>query len=151
MKKIISILLFSLTLQIVNSQNTDLDKKFKSHDWTTELKWFDSDTLILKTIQKKDTIWNSLSKKEKRKKANQMWTERISFDSNGNLKYSNYILCGNDNIGKLESIELVKNQMFVKFKIKYSNSKQELTKEKYFDIINWKNDQILLINSKIKN
>lgn len=151
MKKIIYVLLFSFTLQIAHSQDVDLNKKFKSFDWTTEFKWFDSDTLILKTVQEKDTTWNNLSQKEKIKKVNQMWTERISFDSDGNLKYSNYISCGNDDIGKLESIELVKNQILVKFKIKYNNSEKELTKEKYFDIINWKDDRILLVDSKIKN
>lgn len=147
----IYILLFSFSSLIVYSQETDLYKKFKSDDWKTELNWFDSDTLILKTIKKKDTTWNSLTLNEKRNKVNQIWIERISFDSIGNLNYKNNTFCGNSDYRKLNNIEITDSKIFADFTYRPYNESKDITLKKWFEIINWTDDRILLIKTDNKN
>ncbi|MDO5969890.1 hypothetical protein Q4Q35_08720 [Flavivirga aquimarina] len=143
----IYILLFSFSCLILHSQETDLSKKFKTNDWKTELNWFNSDTLILKTIKKKDTTWNSLTLNEKKNKINQIWIERISFDSNGNLNYKNNTYCGNSDYRKLNNIEFIDNKIIADFTYRPYNATKDITLKKWFEIINWTDERILLIKT----
>jgi|GEM_PF-4121233 len=147
----IHIILLSFSCLIANSQESELSKKFKANDWKTEINWFNSDTLILKTIKKKDSMWKSLTVEEKLKRRNQIWTERISFDSIGNLKYQDNRHCGISDYRKLKSIEITDNKIFVDFIFKEYNSSEEIINNKWFKIKNWTKNRIILIASDKKN
>lgn len=151
MKNIIYILLFLFNGLIANAQANDLSKKFKSYHWKTELKWFNSDTLTLITIKKKDSMWTSLNVEEKLKKKNQIWTERISFDSIGNLKYQDNRFCGLSDYRKLNRIEIIDNKLIVDFVFQKHNSPKEIETNKSFEIKNLTENRILLIAYELKN
>ncbi len=147
MKNIIYILLFLFSGLFVNAQESDISKRFKNNDWKTEFNWFNSDTLILITMKKKDSMWKSLTVDEKLKRSNQIWTERISFDSIGNLKYVDNRWCGNSDYRKLNRIEVRDNKIIVDFVFQKYNSPKKTEMKKSFDIKKWTDNRVLLIAS----
>ncbi|MDC8003906.1 hypothetical protein POV27_07570 [Aureisphaera galaxeae] len=132
----------------VYSQKIDSLKMFMDNDWSTYFRWFDSDTVVLKSIPKIDTVYTGLTRKEMmRKKRRNFLGERISFPE-GKLKYSYTMYCPvGERYKKVNSIELVDNHVIVDFQSKrwpWRDHEWVFSKVK-FRIFRWTPDHIILI------
>lgn len=100
-------------------QKIDSLKVLTQHDWKT-LDWFNKDTVYLSTREKIDTNFVGLNSYQimKKKKKN-LYGERIHFNTNGKLSYTNNMACPvGETITKLYSFDLKGAKLIVDFESK---------------------------------
>ena len=134
------------------AQEENPDEKFKLFDWYTEFNWFDDDLVVLKPIEKykEITSWNDLTPEQKKitinKAINDMWSERISFDSKGRLNYKENTFCGSSSYRILNNLIIEDDRVFVEYSIQLDDEKKVIDFQKWFTIMEWTDDRILLVN-----
>lgn len=147
MKNIVLTSFILLSSYSIFSQEIDSLKILKDNDWRTMFRWFDRDTVYLQSIPKIDTIYLGLTIRQKiNKKIERVYGERISFDS-GELKYSNNWFCMvGESLKKVNSIELIGQNVIVDFEIKPWSSKIKdwISSRIKYEIIKWSPKYIIL-------
>jgi len=144
MKKII-IVLFFIPL-FCQAQSTDSLNILKKNDWHT-LQWFDKDTVFLLSRRKIGNYSDLDSLKAIRLRKFEYYGERISFNENGELEYSNRMSCPvGESYKKIYSIEFKNNKLIVDYEYtKWPWGKNEaIRKKREFEIIKWNSERIIL-------
>ena len=145
MKKII--LVFLLINSICYSQKIDSLKILTENDWRT-YNWLNKDTVYLISIKKIDTNFVGLTKNQIiRKKRKYIYGERLSFDLNGEIEYSNKMSCPvGEPLKKIHGIELKSNQLIIDFETKKWPWKENNSERviRNFSIIEWNSKKIIL-------
>ncbi|WP_452599779.1 hypothetical protein [Pontimicrobium sp. MEBiC01747] len=120
----------------------------KKNDWRT-LQWFDKDTVCLLPREKiKADLTDIDISKTLRLKRQELYGERISFNENGELKYTNYMSCPvGESLKKVYSIELKNDKLIVDYESKkWPWKKHEgIRKKRQFEIIKW-DPEIIILN-----
>ena len=114
MKKAILILFFIPLF--CQAQSIDSLNILKKTDWHT-LQWFDKDTVYLLPREKIKELYTKRDTLQFiRQKKRELFGERISFNENGELKYTNHMSCPvGESLKKVYTIELVNNMLIVDF------------------------------------
>ncbi len=142
----VTFILFFISL-LCQSQEVDSLKILKENDWYT-LQWFDKDTVVL--LPRKKTKINhdgeyeiKILKQNKR----ELYGERISFNENGEITYTNNMSCPvGESIKQVHTIELTNNILIVDFEsTKWPWKKNEsIRKKRRFEVIKWGTKCIVL-------
>ena len=129
------------------AQNVDSLSILKKNDWHT-LQWFDKDTVCLLPREKLKENYTDIDTLQIiRQKKREFYGERISFNKNGELKYTNYMSCPvGESIKKVYSIELKNNKLTVDYESKKWpwNKNEAIRKKRLFEIIKWESERIIL-------